>query len=284
MARKHIYGIVDKRYYQKNRDKILKHRREYCKKNKEEIRIKKKKWRQKNREKVNAQKRAIYHKDKKKILAQGKTYRNKNKKKIKETGKKYYKNNKKSLKLKSKKYYHKNKKKITVKKNEYYNKNKKNISKKSKEYCNKNKELIRKRRFGYEKNRAKIDTLFKLTRNIRSLLGHSFKNNGFKKNTKTEKIIGCTFMEFKNHIESQFLPWMNWNNHGKYNGKLNFGWDLDHIIPPTSAKTEEEIIKLNHHANLQPLCSYTNRYIKADKLDFYPSRRISTLRNKLCLR
>lgn len=34
--------------------------------------------------------------------------------------------------------------------------------------------------------------------------------------------------------------------------------------PISSAKTEEEAIKLCHYTNFQPLCSYTNRYIKSD--------------------
>jgi len=45
---------------------------------------------------------------------------------------------------------------------------------------------------------------------------------------------------------------MNFDNYGKYNGEFNFGWDIDHIIPTSSAKTEEEIIKLNHYTNLKP--------------------------------
>ena len=34
---------------------------------------------------------------------------------------------------------------------------------------------------------------------------------------------------------------MNWENYGLYNGELNYGWDIDHIIPISSAKTEEEV-------------------------------------------
>ena len=61
---------------------------------------------------------------------------------------------------------------------------------------------------------------------------------------------------------------MNWDNYGLYNGELDYGWDLDHIIPISSAKTEEDIIRLNHYTNLQPLCSKTNRDIKKDKLEY----------------
>jgi len=57
---------------------------------------------------------------------------------------------------------------------------------------------------------------------------------------------------------------MNWNNRGLYNGELNYGWDIDHIIPLSSAENEEDLYKLSHYTNLQPLCSYTNRYIKRD--------------------
>jgi hypothetical protein len=85
---------------------------------------------------------------------------------------------------------------------------------------------------------------------------------------KTYEILGCTYEEFKNHIELKFEPWMDWDNHGLYNGEKCFGWDLDHIIPLSSAKTEEDVISLNHYSNLQPLCSYVNRVIKRDMLDW----------------
>jgi hypothetical protein len=58
---------------------------------------------------------------------------------------------------------------------------------------------------------------------------------------------------------------MSWDNYGKYNGELNYGWDIDHIIPQSSALNEEDVIKLNHYTNLQPLCSKVNRHIKRDK-------------------
>jgi hypothetical protein len=63
-----------------------------------------------------------------------------------------------------------------------------------------------------------------------------------------------------------FEDWMTWDNYGKYNGSEKFGWDVDHIIPKSSATTEEELLKLNHFSNLQPLCSYINRDVKKNKL------------------
>jgi hypothetical protein len=77
--------------------------------------------------------------------------------------------------------------------------------------------------------------------------------------------LGCSLAEFKIYIESKFEEWMTWENYGKYNGEINYGWDIDHIIPISSAKTEDEFHKLCHYTNIQPLCSKTNRDIKKDK-------------------
>ena len=60
---------------------------------------------------------------------------------------------------------------------------------------------------------------------------------------------------------------MNWDNYGLYNGELNYGWDLDHIVPLSSALSENELLDLNHYKNIRPLCSYTNRYIKKEYIN-----------------
>ena len=121
------------------------------------------------------------------------------------------------------------------------------------------------------KSRYKNDNLYKLKKQIRVLVKRGFKLNGFAKKSKTADIIGCSFEEFKLYIESKFEPWMNWNNRGNWNGmpiEINTSWDIDHIIPLVTANIEEDIIKLNHYTNLQPLCSYTNRWIKRTKANF----------------
>ena len=134
-----------------------------------------------------------------------------------------------------------------------------------KEYRLNNKE----KRKIYKKNRINNDPLFKLSLSIRGLIYNSFYEKGLKKNSKTEQILGCTILEFKSYIESKLEMWMNWENKGLYNGELNYGWDIDHIIPLSSAKTEEELLKLNHYCNLQPLCSKINRDIKKDLINEY---------------
>lgn len=118
------------------------------------------------------------------------------------------------------------------------------------------------------KGRKVITSFDIMKQRIQSLVLNSFSRRELISEGKVPNILCCNYEQFKEHIEKQFLPWMNWDNYGKYNGELNFGWDFDHIIPITSANTTEDIILLNHYTNIQPLCSYTNRFIKKDKLDF----------------
>ena len=114
----------------------------------------------------------------------------------------------------------------------------------------------------YRRDKYKNDDIYRLSECLRSLVNRGLKK--YNKKSRTEEILGCSFIQFKEYIESKFENWMNWDNYGKYNGELNYGWDIDHIIPISSAKTEDEIINLNHYTNLQPLCSKINRDIKKD--------------------
>lgn len=139
----------------------------------------------------------------------------------------------------------------------YYTENKKSINK---QVSNKRKgdpEWNAYRRSNYRK-RMENDLLFKLKQNIKSLINGSFKNRGLRKTNKTIAILGCSFEEYKEHIEKQFEVWMDWNNYGSYNVGGKRTWQIDHIIPISSAKTREELITLNHYSNLRPLCSKEN--------------------------
>lgn len=197
---------------------------------------------------------------------QGKQWRENNSEKKKEQDKQWCGNNKERKRLYDIQYRNKN---SLIKKDndkEYYQKNKEDIKLKSKEYRENNKD----KRNIYQYNRRKNDPLFKLTCNISTLIRQSFKRKGFGKNTKTAKILSCNFNDFKSHIESLWEPWMNWDNYGNWNGaptEINTSWDIDHIIPISTATTENDIIKLNHYTNLQPLCSFKNRWVKVNKIN-----------------
>ncbi len=160
------------------------------------------------------------------------------------------------------KYLQENKSRIAAQKKVYYEANKHKLLEAQKQWQAENKDKIR----AYYHKKCGSDIMFKFKRNVKSIVLGSIKNNGFKKTSRTEQILGCTYQEFRTYLESKFESWMNWDNRGLYNGEPNFGWDIDHIIPLASAANELELIKLNHYTNLQPLCSYTNRVIKRDKV------------------
>jgi len=200
-------------------------------------------------------------KDCKRLL--GIEYREKNKEKLKEYKKEYNKKARKNYPEKHQEWLR-----------NYRKNNKEKVNLNQREYRKDNSELKEKRNI-YMKEKKKNDPVFKLKHRIRINIVTSIKNGGYVKKNKTEEILGCSFEEFKNHIESQFKEWMTFENHGKYNGEFENGWDLDHIIPLCIAKTEEETIKLNHFTNFQPLCSKINRDVKKGKILNLPTHLIT---------
>jgi hypothetical protein len=192
---------------------------------------------------------------------------------IKKVREEYIQKNKEKLIIKHKKWVLQNPEKVK----ELYSNFLVNNPNYLKEYQIKNRDKINER----NKKRRELDINFKLKENLRNLIKNSIKYNGFRKNSRTIEILGCTNEFFKQYIENQWSSfnnldingsvWMNWNNYGNPKDgviELNKSWDLDHKIPVSSAKTEEDILKLNHYSNYQPLCSYINRVNKRGKLNY----------------
>lgn len=239
------HNLRAKKYRENNKEKIKKEKALYSKNNKEQIAIKQKEYLQNNKEHIKIKQ---------------KEYREKNKEKIKETNKIWRENNldKDKEKERLENYYNDNREKLSIQQKEWRINNKKHIVIYSKNYRINNKEKIS-LDFKYRYNN---DIIFKLKVNIKNSINNSLRKNGYTKKSTSHEILGCSFEEFKSYLESKFEPWMNWENRGLYNGNLNYGWDIDHVIPLSNTTTEEELLKLNHFSNLQPLCSKINRDIK----------------------
>lgn len=189
----------------------------------------------------------------------------KDKEKLKEKSRKYRKENRESLNEKRAEYNKLNKESINKKRRENWAKNRESLNKKRKEEYQKNKKVVNVKRNKNIQLKKKTDQVFKAKLAIRTAIHGALRKKNIKKENKTEKILGLSINDFILYLESKFESWMNWNNYGKYNGELNFGWDIDHIKPLCLAKTKEEVINLNHYTNLQPLCSKINRDIKWNK-------------------
>jgi hypothetical protein len=141
---------------------------------------------------------------------------------------------------------------------------------KNKEYYHRTKEknhekilernrLWRKNNPTYATDRKKIDPAFKLIKNIRRRLNRFVNFRYFTKRSTTIHLIGCSPQELRIFLEEKFVDNMSWENYGE--------WHIDHIIPLSSAKTEEDLIKLCHYTNLQPLWAKDN-LAKSNKLDY----------------
>jgi hypothetical protein len=114
----------------------------------------------------------------------------------------------------------------------------------------------RRRHCEYQKKRKMIDPLYRLRHSISTAISNALKRYGYRKKSRTAEILGCSMEEFKAHIESQFLDGMSWDNRSL--------WHIDHIMPVSMAKTEDELIRLNHYRNLRPMWAKDN-LSKSDK-------------------
>lgn len=101
-----------------------------------------------------------------------------------------------------------------------------------------------------ERERIAADPIYRFKTSVRKMICCSFSRKGKVKSRKAEDILGCTIDDFILYLQSLFVDGMSFENHGK--------WHIDHIVPLATAKTEEDIIKLCHYTNLQPLWAHDN--------------------------
>lgn len=116
-------------------------------------------------------------------------------------------------------------------------------------------------------NRYYKDKLFAIKKNIRDRTSKAIKAKRWYKTTGFNSYIGCSLDELKIHLETRFTEGMTWDNYGL--------WEIDHIIPISSANSEPEAIKLAHYTNLQPLWAADN----LKKSDTMPETSQSSLRS-----
>lgn len=117
-------------------------------------------------------------------------------------------------------------------------------------YKEKNRDILREKSKIYHKNRLITDTFYRAKIDARNIIRKALSERSYTKKSKTQEILGCSYIEFKNHIESLFQPGMSWENRNE--------WHIDHIVPLDFAKDENEILKLNHYTNLRPLFATEN--------------------------
>lgn len=238
-----------------------------------------------NMEKRRKQAIDYYHKNKKEILPKKALYK-----------KDYYIKNSEFLKAKSSCYYNKNKDFVLSKQKERYQlnrdraiahrrymrlKNKENINKAKRDHYqgnrdsiiarNKSKRLSVREKAFFDKYGARDkkthNEIRKLSITLRNRISGTIKRDGGEKAFKSIVLLGCSIAHARQHLESQFLPGMTWENHSPD------GWHIDHKKPCASFDlTDPEQQKACfHYTNLQPLWA-TDNLSKGKKIDWQPQR------------
>lgn len=152
-----------------------------------------------------------------------------------------------SNKESSKKYMEANK----DKKKEYDKNRYEKVKDKVKENIKSHRKEINERR----RVRRKEDISFRLSERMRIRLWSALKSEKTLKWNKTMIYVWCTKEELKLHLEKQFTDWMSWENYWQ--------WHIDHKIPfkyhiDNGWLTEENLFKVMHFSNLQPLWAEDN--------------------------
>lgn len=101
-----------------------------------------------------------------------------------------------------------------------------------------------------QKKRQKVE--YRLTRSLSRLIHKALKEN--KEGGRWRIVVGYTVAELKQHLESQFIDGMTWDNYGK--------WHIDHKIPQSffqfSSLDDVEFRMCWRLENLQPLWATDN--------------------------
>lgn len=164
---------------------------------------------------------------------------------------------------------------------EYRERNKERLKQYDMEYRAANKEQLQAKRDArrpqaqtrineWQRERRKNDPAFK----IRGLVSHaiwSALNSRYssKQDQSCLEFLPFTISELLTHLESQFEPWMNWDNHGKYRRDLwndddstTWTWQIDHIVPHSTfqyaSMQDESFQQCWALSNLRPLAAKQN--------------------------
>lgn len=91
---------------------------------------------------------------------------------------------------------------------------------------------------------------FAMAERVSRMLAWALASVGAVKRGRTFDMLGYTPAELKTHLERQFTKGMNWENRNL--------WEIDHIIPISSAKSTDDVIALNQLSNLRPMWAADN--------------------------
>lgn len=184
-----------------------------------------------------------------------------------ERGQQYYKNNKEDRINYQNNYYKDNKESVLEYKSNFYIDNKGEILDYKNDYYYNNKSIVQQQQYKYKKIRRNQDPTFKIREACSRMI--NFALNGNKNNLSILYYLPYKINELKEHLETQFEPWMTWDNWGVYNknswienDQSTWTWQIDHIIPQAdllyTSMEDDNFKKCWALDNLRPLSAKQN--------------------------
>lgn len=134
----------------------------------------------------------------------------------------------------------------------------KTIARGSRGGVSRSKEYVNEKQKNLKAKWKKEKPLYNLMTCLRGRLSGFFRRSKFsktlnlKKTRSTLQLLGADKETVFSYIENKFQSGMTWDNYGRD------GWHVDHIVPLSSAKTEQDLFNLTHYTNLQPLWAIDN--------------------------
>jgi len=193
-----------------------------------------------------------------------KQYREENREKLRAVQKKWYKDNREKMKATSKKWHWDNREQEIARMKKWREDNQEQANAHKKKWAKENPEKVkaaskkyrdnnRERRNEYCRERRRRDPEYKLAMVVRKHASRIVKAAKLKKEKRSSEYLGCTILEFREHIESHFEGDMSWDNYGVH------GWHIDHDTPlDWFIKNSDDPFKANHYTNLKPMWATHN--------------------------
>lgn len=95
-------------------------------------------------------------------------------------------------------------------------------------------------------NKRKRPSISRIVHNLKNRYSDIVKKYEFTDVTPFDEVLGIDRNGFQGYIENRFRDGMNWDNYGDH-------WVIDHILPMEVMDGYDDLVRLNHYSNLQPL-------------------------------
>lgn len=230
--------------------RLAEYNRAYYLANRDALRTKRKAYRTANADAVKARAKAYREANDEAIRA----YRQANADAKKQANQKYYAANRERCKAKARAWREANSERAAAVAAEY----RKNNGHVRRANYAANRKARNKWHYEYQRDKAASNPQFAMYRKLVVMMSRAMlRHRAGRKVTGASRIVqllGCEWLTFLAHIESQFQPGMTWENHSVT------GWHFDHIKPLSSfdLTDEEQLRAACHFTNVQPLWAADN--------------------------